>query len=40
MVESKFLEDIDDTSKLREDNKTNTFIGSFRLSISKKKKFF
>ena len=40
MVESKFLEDIDDTSKLREDNKTNTFMGSFRLSISKKKEIF
>ena len=40
MSESQFLEDIDDSSKLTETNKSNIFIGSFRLSLSKKKKFF
>ena len=38
-VESKFLEDYEDSSKLKE-NKTNEFLGSFRLSLSKKKKCF
>ena len=38
-VESKFLEDYVDSSKLKE-NKTNEFLGSFRLSLSKKKEMF
>lgn len=38
--ESKFLEDIVDTSKLKENNKTNPFLGSFRLTLSKKKEIF
>ena len=38
-VESKFLEDYEDSSKLKE-NKTDEFLGSFRLSLSKKKEMF
>ena len=39
MFVSKFLEDFDDTSKVKE-NTTNEFLGSFRLSLSKKKNIF
>ena len=40
IIESKFLEDLDDTSKLKENDIKNLFLGSFRLSLSKKKDIF